>query len=52
MQKYNFNNHLVRIGSRTSPLAVWQANEVKQKIIQKSKIIKFRTSGDNIVDSN
>ena len=52
MQKYNFNNHLVRIGSRTSPLAVCQANEVKQKIIQKSEIIKFRTSGDKIVDSN
>jgi len=52
MQKYNFNNHLVRIGSRTSPLAVSQANEVKRKLIQKSAIIKFLTSGDKIVHSN
>ena len=51
MQKDNFNNKLIRIGSRSSPLAIWQAKEVLNKIGKNSKVIKILTTGDQISDS-
>ena len=51
MQKDNFNNKLIRIGSRSSPLAIWQAKEVQNKIGKNSKVIKILTTGDKILDS-
>ena len=42
-------NNIIKIGTRGSPLALWQANEIK-KILQKGKIIKIKTSGDKITN--
>ena len=51
MQKYNFNN-ILKIGSRKSPLALFQAKTIAKKISLRHRIVKISTSGDKIVDEN
>jgi len=40
----------VRIGTRGSPLALWQANEVARVLNRPSEIVKVRTTGDKRTD--
>jgi hydroxymethylbilane synthase len=42
-------NNILKIGTRGSPLALWQAYEVK-KILNNAKIIKIKTTGDKITN--
>ena len=47
-------NRLIRIGSRDSELALWQANTVKQKLLEigvDSEIIKVKSEGDLNTDT-
>ena len=46
MQKYNFNNYKIKIGSRRSPLAVWQAQAAMKRLGKNTELIKISTSGD------
>ena len=46
MQKYNFNNYKIKIGSRRSPLAVWQAQAAMKRLGENTQLIKISTSGD------
>ena len=41
--------NLFRIGTRSSPLALWQADQVLKKI-KKGKLIKIKTTGDKILN--
>ena len=43
------DNNILKIGTRGSPLALWQAYEVK-KILLNAEIIKIKTTGDQITD--
>jgi hydroxymethylbilane synthase len=43
------NNSIIKIGTRGSPLALRQASEIK-KILKKVKIIKIKTTGDQITN--
>ena len=45
----NKSNNIIRIGTRESPLALWQAEKVKNKL-EGGKIIKIKTTGDKIID--
>lgn len=42
-------NNIIKIGTRGSPLALWQAKQVSNKLPH-SKIIKIKTIGDTIID--
>ena len=42
-------NNIIKIGTRGSPLALWQAKQVSNKLPY-SKIIKIKTTGDTIID--
>jgi len=42
-------NNIIKIGTRGSPLALWQAKQVSNKLPH-SKIIKIKTTGDTIID--
>ena len=42
-------NNIIKIGTRGSPLALWQATQVSNKL-PNAKIIKIKTTGDTIVD--
>ena len=44
-----FNDNIIKIGTRGSPLALWQASEIK-RILKKAKIIKIKTTGDQITN--
>ena len=44
-----FNDNTIKIGTRGSPLALWQASEIK-RILKKAKIIKIKTTGDQITN--
>ena len=44
-----FNDNIIKIGTRGSPLALWQASEI-EKILKKAKIIKIKTTGDQITN--
>tara|TARA_B100000809_G_C15096828_1_gene515331 strand:+ start:499 stop:1407 length:909 start_codon:yes stop_codon:yes gene_type:complete len=43
----NKSNNIIRIGTRGSPLALWQAKKVNNKLTE-GKIIKIKTTGDKI----
>ena len=43
------DNNILKIGTRGSPLALWQAYEAK-KLLLNAKIIKIKTTGDKITD--
>ena len=45
----------IRIGTRGSPLAVWQAEWVRSELLarhpqRKAELIKIKTTGDKILD--
>ena len=42
-------NNIIKIGTRGSPLALWQATQVSKKL-PNAKIIKIKTTGDTIID--
>jgi hydroxymethylbilane synthase len=42
-------NNIIKIGTRGSPLALWQAKQVSNKLPH-SKIIEIKTTGDTIID--
>jgi hydroxymethylbilane synthase len=49
------NNRLLRIGTRASLLALWQANWIKNRLEQRHpglqvELVKIRTQGDRILD--
>ena len=43
------DNNILKIGTRASPLALWQADEAK-KLLLNAEIIKIKTTGDKITD--
>ena len=43
------DNNILKIGTRGSPLALWQAYEAK-KLLLNAEIIKIKTTGDKITD--
>ena len=43
------DNNILKIGTRGSPLALWQAYEVKKKL-KTANIIKIKTTGDKITN--
>ena len=43
------DNTILKIGTRASPLALWQAYEAK-KLLLNAEIIKIKTTGDKITD--
>ncbi|MBH87805.1 MAG: hydroxymethylbilane synthase [Pelagibacterales bacterium] len=43
------DNNILKVGTRGSPLALWQAYEVK-KLLNNVKIIKIKTTGDKITN--
>tara|TARA_B110000238_G_scaffold198273_1_gene242559 strand:+ start:49 stop:957 length:909 start_codon:yes stop_codon:yes gene_type:complete len=45
----NKMNNIIKIGTRESPLALWQATQVSNKL-PNTKIIKIKTTGDKIID--
>jgi hydroxymethylbilane synthase len=52
-------SHPLKIGTRGSPLALWQANEVRDQLIRahglveaQSQVCTFKTSGDKIQDKS
>jgi len=45
----NKSKAIIKIGTRGSPLALWQASQVRAKL-QEGEIIKINTTGDNIID--
>ena len=45
----NKSNNIIRIGTRGSPLALWQAKQVNKKLTE-GKIIKIKTTGDKIIN--
>ena len=42
-------NNIIKIGTRGSPLALWQATQVSKKL-PNATIIKIKTTGDTIID--
>ncbi|MBM4372872.1 MAG: hydroxymethylbilane synthase, partial [Deltaproteobacteria bacterium] len=40
----------MRVGSRGSALALWQAEEVRRRLPEPSRLVVIRTSGDRIQD--
>ena len=47
----NKSNNIIRIGTRGSPLALWQAKKVNNKLTE-GKIIKIKTTGDKIINQS
>ena len=43
------DNNILKIGTRGSPLALWQAYEAK-KLLLNAEIIKIKTTGDKVTD--
>ena len=43
------DNNILKIGTRASPLALWQAYEAK-KFLLNAEIIKIKTTGDKVTD--
>ena len=43
------DNNILKIGTRASPLALWQAYEAK-KLLLNAEIIKIKTTGDKVTD--
>src|SRR5580765_8211605 len=55
MSREQFNKSIVKIGTRQSPLALWQANSVKASLEKRFpslrvELVGIKTSGDKILD--
>ncbi|MEO1895687.1 MAG: hydroxymethylbilane synthase, partial [Methylococcales bacterium] len=50
------NDQLIRIATRNSPLALWQANYIAEQLRRihpglKTELVKMTTRGDKILDA-
>src|SRR6187200_3273220 len=55
MSRERYNESIVKIGTRQSPLALWQANSVKASLEKRFpsfrvELVGIKTSGDMILD--